>query len=122
MKKVKYLRAWKDIQEVLGLTVVNEYRFHNTRQWRVDGAILCCRILIEVEGGGFVKGAHTRGAHFVDDMQKYNEMMIDGWHLFRFIPKQMNNGTFLDTLKKFLYNYPCTHQKFNEIQQRLKDI
>jgi very-short-patch-repair endonuclease len=77
------------------LEVVSEYRFHPERKWRADFAILNKRILIEVEGGIWTGGRHTRGAGFAADMDKYNIATLLGWRLLRFTPSQIKDKTYL---------------------------
>ena len=72
-----------------------EYRFHPVRRWRFDYAIPEHKIAIEIEGGAFVRGRHTRGVGYLNDMEKYNEATIMGWRILRYkpseSPKQMLN-------------------------------
>ena len=77
------------IKSELGLDVVKEYRFHLTRKWRFDYAISSKMIAIEVEGGAYTQGRHTRGKGFVADMEKYNEAVCLGWQLIRVTPSQL---------------------------------
>lgn len=69
-----------------------EYRFHDTRKWRLDWAWPDQRLALEVEGGAFIGGRHSRGAGFVKDLEKYNTLTTMGWRLLRVIPKQIANG------------------------------
>lgn len=69
-----------------------EYRFHPTRKWRFDWAILDPKLAIEVEGGAFVAGRHTRGAGFLKDLEKYAEATVLGWRILRVTPRQIANG------------------------------
>lgn len=66
----------------------SEYRFHPTRRWRFDYANTEHKIAIEIEGGVFTGGRHTRGKGFVNDMEKYNEAVKLGWKILRYTPQQ----------------------------------
>ena len=44
----------------LKIEVVKEYLFHPTRKWRFDYAIPDHKIALEVEGGVWTGGRHTR--------------------------------------------------------------
>jgi len=73
-----------------GLPVpVAEYRFAPPRRWRFDYAFLSLWIAVEVEGGGFVGGRHTRGAGFLRDMEKYNAAAMLGWRILRYPPRKL---------------------------------
>ena len=70
---------------------VKEYEFHPVRKWRVDYYFPRLGLAVEVEGGVWQQGRHTRGSGFVKDMQKYNALAVAGIHLMRFQPKQMQS-------------------------------
>jgi hypothetical protein len=70
---------------------VGEHRFHATRKWRFDYAFINERIALEVEGGAFTNGRHTRGAGFLKDIEKYGEAAALGWVVIRVVPKQLTD-------------------------------
>lgn len=69
--------------------IVAEHRFHPTRKWRLDYALVKEKVALEVEGGAYIGGRHTRGAGFVKDLEKYNELARMGWRLARVLPSQL---------------------------------
>ena len=66
-----------------------EVRFHPIRRWRFDYAHRDLMIAIEIDGGAWSRGRHTRGAGFVKDMEKRNTAQILGWRVFHFTPDQI---------------------------------
>jgi very-short-patch-repair endonuclease len=70
---------------------VTEFRFHPKRKWRFDYAWISHKIALEVEGGAWTRGRHTRGAGFLKDCEKYNMAGKMGWRIFRFTPTQVSN-------------------------------
>lgn len=66
---------------------VTEFRFHPTRRFRFDYAWPAYAVALEVEGGAFVGGRHTRGAGFRADVEKYNEAARLGWTVARTLPE-----------------------------------
>jgi len=66
-----------------------EYKFHEKRKWRFDYAIPQFKIALEVEGGAFSGGRHTRGVGFINDMEKYNTATSMGWSVLRVTPQQL---------------------------------
>ena len=81
---------------------VTEHRFHPGRRWRFDYAWLPELVALEVEGGAWTKGRHTRGQGFIDDMEKYNQAVCLGWRLVRFTPEQLASGECLPVLRQLL--------------------
>lgn len=66
-----------------------EYRFHKTRMWRFDFAWPEFYVALEIEGGVWSKGRHTRPRGFLGDMEKYNEAAVAGWLVIRCTPQQI---------------------------------
>jgi hypothetical protein len=66
-----------------------EYRFHTTRKWRFDIAWPQSKIAIEVQGGIWSQGAHSRGAGQRRDMEKHNAATSLGWRVFYVEPKNL---------------------------------
>jgi hypothetical protein len=81
---------------------VAEYRFHPVRRWRFDYAWPSKFVALEVEGGIYVQGRHTRGAGFKNDMEKYNEAAAMGWRLLRFTPSELKTLATLELIKRTL--------------------
>ncbi len=81
---------------------IPEFRFHNTRHWRLDFAYPEHKLAIEIEGGVWSKGRHTRGSGFIADMEKYNELAVMGWRLLRFTPQDLNKSKTYETIKQCL--------------------
>jgi very-short-patch-repair endonuclease len=61
-----------------------EYRFHKPRRWKFDVAWPDCRVAVELEGGIWTRGRHTRGKGYRRDMEKYNAASMDGWTVLRY--------------------------------------
>jgi very-short-patch-repair endonuclease len=74
-----------------GVIAHYEYRFHPTRRWRFDAAFPEKKIGIEIDGGVFIGGRHTRGVGFRKDCEKINAAGLLGWRVFRFLPDQIED-------------------------------
>jgi very-short-patch-repair endonuclease len=77
----------------------SELKFHATRKWRADFALPSFRILIEVDGGVWSGGRHTRGAGFIKDQEKTNAAGILGWIVLRFTPKDVENKSMFEVVR-----------------------
>lgn len=62
------------------------------RKWRFDFAWPARHVALEVEGGTWTGGAHTRGAHFESDCEKYAIAAIQGWRVIRATTDQVRTG------------------------------
>lgn len=69
-----------------------EHRFHPKRRWRFDFAFPDRKLAVEIEGGIYSKGRHTRPIGYIKDMEKYNAASVLGWTLLRFTPQQVKSG------------------------------
>lgn len=47
---------------------------------------------IEVEGAVEKIGRHQRPEGFIEDIYKYNSLILEGWKLLRFTTKMVMNG------------------------------
>lgn len=95
---LEVLLAWQ--MQAAGLVFASEYRFHETRKWRVDFAFEKQRVAVEVEGGVWTGGRHTRGGGFEDDCTKYNALALAGWRLLRFTGAMVKSGVALSTIEQ----------------------
>lgn len=79
-----------------------EYKFHPTRKWRFDWAFRAPKLAVEVDGGVFVQGRHSRGAGVKKDIEKYAEAMLLGWRVLRVLPEHVSSGQALTWIEKLL--------------------
>jgi very-short-patch-repair endonuclease len=89
--------------ELVGLPKPSEeFRFAPPRRWRFDYAFKPQMVAVEIEGGAFTRGRHTRGAGFIADMEKYNTAVALGWKVLRFTPSQVKDATALGFIENVL--------------------
>lgn len=79
-----------------------EYKFHNTRRWRFDYCWIDKKIALEVEGGIWTNGRHTRGSGFIKDMEKYNNAALLGYRLIKCTPKSLTSIENIELIKNIL--------------------
>lgn len=68
---------------------VREYKFDGMRNWRFDFAWPMVLVAVEIEGGVYVNGGHTRPAGYQKDCEKYNKAIELGWRVLRFTPQMV---------------------------------
>lgn len=78
--EAKFALIWKALG---GPSLEREVKFCSTRKWRSDFAHLPSKTMIEIEGGTWSGGRHTRGAGYAKDCEKYNAAQILGWCVYR---------------------------------------
>ena len=74
------------------------------RKFRVDWLFRTARVVVEIDGGIWKKGAsgHSSGAGILRDMEKANLLQLEGFIVLRFSPEQINNGYALPILRRVL--------------------
>ncbi len=82
------------------------------RKWRADFALwdfpiakvkgIEADILVEIDGGGYVAGRHSRGAGMEKDAEKQSAAAILGYRVIRVTPKQVEDGRALAWIKAAL--------------------
>lgn len=79
-----------------------EYRFCPGRRWRFDFAWPFYQIAVEIEGGSWVQGRHTRGCGMRADCEKYNAAVLAGWRVLRVTSDMVKDGSALNVVEKAL--------------------
>jgi hypothetical protein len=80
----------------------NEYRFNMKRRWRLDLAWPAQKIGVEIHGGVFRFGRHTRGAGFTADREKTNAATEAGWRVFEYTTSQVESGAAVRQIARVL--------------------
>lgn len=91
------------VESELHTQCVKEYRFHPVRQWRFDYALPMHKVALEVEGGVWTQGRHTRPQGFLGDIEKYNTATVMGWRVVRCVPDDLMAGRTLDMLHALIH-------------------
>jgi very-short-patch-repair endonuclease len=79
-----------------------EHRFDATRKWRFDRAWLACKLAVEIEGGTWANGRHSRGAGMRKDAEKYNAAVLQGWRVLRFTGDMVKDGSAIEVVRRAL--------------------
>jgi hypothetical protein len=81
---------------------VPELRFAPPRRWRFDWAWERQRLALEVQGGIFGQGRHTRGPALLKEFEKLNAAAAAGWRVIFCTPQQIRNGEALTAVEAAL--------------------
>lgn len=81
-----------------------EYRAIKGRMFRFDFAWTepHHRLLVEVNGGNWVRGRHARPLGLKNDYEKLNLAMLAGWRVMQFDDGMIESGEALDMIAKAL--------------------
>jgi hypothetical protein len=101
----RFCLTWLAVQ---GPALVVEHRFDSKRRWRFDFAHVASRTAIELEGGVWTGGRHTRGAGFQKDCEKYLAATLNGWTVFR-LTRGMVSVPVCERIARHIQSAPPTH-------------
>jgi very-short-patch-repair endonuclease len=102
--RIEHLSAGKIFWQTLKMPVpVSEYKFHPKRKWRIDYVWIDVKLAVEIEGGVWKQGRHNRALGFINDIEKYNALTEEGWHLLRYIPKNIDYSQIQKVYEKLLH-------------------
>jgi len=78
--------------------------FAKPRRWRADFLFADAKpkLIVEVEGGTYSGGRHTRGKGFEGDCRKYAEAVLRGFRVLRFTPAMIKSGEAIEMIKRAL--------------------
>lgn len=80
---------------------IPEYKFHPLRKWRADYCWPIQKIIVEIDGGLFVRGRHSRGAGMLADFEKLNAAALLGFVVLRYAPSQIKRECLRDLALMF---------------------
>jgi hypothetical protein len=80
------------------IAFVKEYKFCKERKWKIDYYLPDLNAAIEVEGGVWSGGRHINPKGFLNDIDKYNAMTLQGIKLLRYTPDQLNQPTTINNI------------------------
>ena len=89
--------------DALGLTgYLREYPAIKGRKYRFDFCFKDARLLIEINGGTFTKGAHSTGTGIRRDYEKNNLAQLAGWRCLMFDGEMVRSGEAVEIVRKAL--------------------
>jgi hypothetical protein len=78
-------------------TLIPGRKFRADFAWPLHG-----KYYLEVQGGGFVQGRHTRGVGLENDCEKFTLATLEGWKGIYVTPRQIKQGWALKWLETAL--------------------
>jgi hypothetical protein len=84
---------------------VAELVFARPRRWRFDYAWPEQRVALEVQGGLFTRGRHSRGPALMKEHEKLNTAAAMGWRVLYCTPAQLARGDILPALELALEHH-----------------
>ena len=81
---------------------VAEFRFHPIRKWRFDFCWPDQKVALEIQGGIFFNGRHSRGAAMLKEWEKLNTAAGMGYRLLYCQPADCTKAATIDAIKAAL--------------------
>ena len=81
-----------------------EHKFMEKRRFRFDFAWVDLMLGVEIEGGVWTGGRHTRGAGYSKDLEKYNLAAMHGWTVYRFTTQDVKKGIAVEFMTIIIRN------------------
>jgi len=78
-----------------------EFRFHDKRKWRFDYCNTDAKVVVEIQGGSWVGGAHNRPVGMAKDYEKHNNAMLEDWTIF-YLSSEMVTGEWVKIIKNYI--------------------
>ena len=99
-----------DLEETLAFQIramglpepVREYQAVPKRKFRYDFAFVQEKLLVEVQGGIWIRGSHARPKGITRDMTKLNLAQLAGWRVLQFSPAMVRSGEAVKMIAKAL--------------------
>lgn len=95
---------WRSLS---GPALQAELRFHPVRRWRFDRACTAAKVAIELEGGIWHRGRHTRGKGYEEDCIKYHAATSAGWSIFRLTGRMLTPDFLKPIIALCAKDIPC---------------
>ena len=86
----------------VGLPHEREHRFDDRRKWRFDIAFPAVKLAIEIDGGLFIDGGHSRGRARINDMERDIAANLLGWLVVRMPPEWVKPGKALAHIEQLV--------------------
>ena len=87
-------------------TPEREYRISKDRKFRFDFAFEASRVVVECQGGIYIKSGHTTPSGITRDAEKINYATLHGWHILVVTADHVKSGQAIQWIKAALELYP----------------
>ncbi len=84
-----------------------EFKAIPNRRFRFDYAWPEQKLLVEIDGGEWIYGAHNRGGRMAQDYEKRNLATLLGWRVLQFTGTQVKNWEAAGMTQQALSNAPA---------------
>ena len=95
----KFLHRWRDAG---GIEPVRQHHIVPGRKWAWDFAFLDRRIAIEIQGGTWTGGRHTRGKGYESDCRKGNAAILQRWRILHLTTDMVMDNDYIIDLARWI--------------------
>lgn len=80
---------------------IRQFRYLPKRKCQADFAWPEYKLIVEIQGGTWINGGHSRGTGYAKDCLKYNAAQLLGWKVLCFTCDHIKNGIAAQTINNF---------------------
>lgn len=84
--ELKFISEWEKFTQ---LPLQSELKIIPKRRFRFDFGYLPSKVLIEINGGNWIRGRHVRPASINNEYEKYNLAVAHGYVVFTLSPEMI---------------------------------
>jgi hypothetical protein len=99
--ELKFLDLWQHLHPSIEL--IPEVKLIPQRRFRFDFVHLNSKTAIELNGGNFINGRHTRPVALNNEYEKMNLALLNGYRVF-ILSSQMVNERWLSDISHYILN------------------
>lgn len=117
VKRVDFRTPRSRAEEQLALQIkavglprpVREYQFARPRRFRFDFCWQSHNLAVEVDGGIWTQGRHTRGSGVIGDCEKSFYAALRGWLVVRVTPDHIRSGEAISWVERLIGEMEARH-------------
>lgn len=88
--------------DVRSIAYIREYQALAPRRYRFDFYIPSMNLLIELQGGIWIRGGHTTGGGIQRDCRKMDEAVLAGYNVMHFTTRDVDDGYAIDAVVRMM--------------------
>lgn len=97
-------REFSDVEEWERDFQERHAKSKRSKRYRADFAHLESKVIIEIQGGTYMRGRHVTGSGYERDARKYNLAMMSGWKVFLLTSTTAKDHAWIEAIASYIAN------------------